>query len=283
MENPAVSPFQKTPEALNAVGVSLSPNILTNRMLDRFMVRQSMIGERVIGVDLRSRRNVLHDESAHGLTCGIGNNFGLNLIAGPVFDPGYGCFSNRPASCQFGLPLLAHVPAFSSHVGFIYFYRTRKGLTIFAGVPTFPDAVEHEPGGRLTDSDVPAEFHTADTLEAGEFQIDGNGPFSQRKVGFCNWGSSPDAEVFAAVPAMVRHRLAVRNLTGGDTATVSTAPLLRPEGLLKPSGGDVFAREHFRDLEERDSFPVGFSRSLSCLFSHMSSIKDWRGNVKWVL
>ena len=46
-----MSTLEHRPERLDSVGVSLASNILTNRVLDGFMVGKDVIDQGIIGVD----------------------------------------------------------------------------------------------------------------------------------------------------------------------------------------------------------------------------------------
>ena len=74
VENSLMSPLQHGPEALDSIRMGLTSHVLTNAVLDGFMVGKRMVGQSVIGVDLGTGFDVLHDEPAHGLALGVTDN-----------------------------------------------------------------------------------------------------------------------------------------------------------------------------------------------------------------
>ena len=265
MEGSGVRPLQQAPEGLHAAGVGLAPDVLTNRVLDGFMVGKRMVGQGVIGVDLGAGFDVLHDELAHGLGLGVGDDPSGDLVAVPVLHPGHGGLSNRTGTRQL-LPLgVAHVPAFATHVGFVHLNRAGEGRSVSVPGPGFADTMQHEPRRGLPDSDIPSQFHGGNALEAGDFQVDGNGPLAELDVAMRQGRSRADAEVLPAVSAAVRHGLSVRNVMSVNTPTVTTTPLSVPERFLKPFGGRFLIGKHLQQLHNRDAFPVGLARCLRSL------------------
>ena len=262
VEDPTLRSFQQAPEGLNAVRVGLAPDILANRVLDRFVVRQGMVGQGVIGVDLGPRLHVFHDEAAHGLALGVGDNLSLDAVGGPVFHSGHGCLTYGTSACQ-GLPLLVVlVLPFATHVGLVNLDRTGERSTVFSPGPSLPDAVEHEPGGGLADADITVELHAGNALEAGQFQVDGNGPFAQGNLGVSQCRPGSDAKVLPAVGAPVRHGFSVGSLFGPHASTMAAAPIPVPELIFKPFGRSRFIGEHFQQLNDRNALSVCFSKGL---------------------
>ena len=56
-----------------------------------------------------------------------------------------------------------------------------------------------------------------------------------------------------------------------------------PQLMFKPLGGNLFRREHFKQLNEGNTVSEGFSGSLSFCFRHVNSIAKGEGFVKRVL
>ena len=63
VERADVGALEHGPETLNAVRVGLSPNILGHAMLDRFVVRKSLIGDHFARVDRGVRSRMLNHEA----------------------------------------------------------------------------------------------------------------------------------------------------------------------------------------------------------------------------
>ena len=224
VEGSNMSTFEHGPEGLNTIGMSLAPDVFPNRVLDGFMVGKDVIDQGVIGVDFGIGVGVFHDELDDGLRLGVRNNPCLNLVGGSVFDARHGDFANWTSASQFGLLGLAHVPSLAAEIALINFHRTSKRSSIAAAtvvpVPSFSDSVEHEPCGRLADSDITSQLRRGNAFQASQFQVDRQRPLPQWKIGLGNRGSSPDGEVFSAIPAPVRHGFAIR----GFMSVVRTAP-----------------------------------------------------------
>ena len=127
MEGSGVRPLQHAPKRLHSVGVGLAANVLTDRVLNRFIIRQDVIGESVIGVNLGvGSFGMLHDEAAQGFALGVGDNCGLDLVGCPVLDTSHGHLSRR-ATARKSLSLFgAHIPAFSTDIGFVHFNRAQR-------------------------------------------------------------------------------------------------------------------------------------------------------------
>ena len=130
MEGAHVSTLQHGPEALHPVGVGLSPDILSNAVLDGFMIRQNVIDQGVVGVDLGIGSRVLHDESDHGFRFGIGDDLSRDFLSHPVLDPCNSRLAHWPTPFQLGSLGFAHVPTLAAHVGFVHFHRTGEQRTI---------------------------------------------------------------------------------------------------------------------------------------------------------
>ena len=153
VEGSRVGPLEHGPEALHAVSVRHSPDVLADRVLDRLVIRQVVVGQGVVGVDAGSGFDVLYDELGDRLACGVWDHAGGDLIAGPVLDSGDSGFPNGSPSSQ-SLPLLvAHVLPLAAEVALIRFDGPRKGRPF--GGEGFSDALLHEPGRFLADPDIP--------------------------------------------------------------------------------------------------------------------------------
>ena len=273
MEGSGIRSLQQAPEGLKSVGVSLSSDVLANAVLNGLMIRQGVIGESVIGVDLRTRIDVFHNEAAHGLRLGIVDNLGGDLIRGSVFDPSYSHFTDWTAAIQFLSLGPAHVSTFPSQVSLIDFDRPREWRPVAVTRPGFPDSVEHEPSGALCDSDIPMQLHGADPFQAGQFQIDSNDPLSQGSFAMSEHGAGPNTEVLPAIGAPVGHGLMRCFLCSGGPA-ISAASSFWPEFALKPLGGRRFVREHFHNLNDCETVSECLPRGLEGSFHHGNSVQE---------
>ena len=262
-----VGALEHSLEALNAVGVGLTPYVLSDAVLDRIVVRQDVIGESVVGVDLGvDLVGMVHDEAAHCLALGIGDDPRLDLIRGSVLDPGNSCFPDRSATRE-SLPLFAaHVATLPAEVCLIDFHRTLERGTIRTR-PSLPDSMEHEPSSSLGHADIPVQLHAGDPFETGQLQVDGNGPLSQGDFGMRQGRSGPDREVFPAVGAPVGHGLPAGRLFGPGRSAVAAAPFLGPKDRLEPLCSRLFVEEHLNNLDDRETVSEVLSRSFMNSFA----------------
>ena len=75
VKGPHVGTLEHRPEGLSAVGVRLAPDVLGDRVLDRFMVpREPGVGRCLVGVDHRIRGRVFEDEALQGVLGGVGHD-----------------------------------------------------------------------------------------------------------------------------------------------------------------------------------------------------------------
>ena len=59
-----VRPLQQAPKRRHTIGVSLAPDVLSDRVLHRFVVRQDVVGQCVVGVNLGlGSVGMLHNKS----------------------------------------------------------------------------------------------------------------------------------------------------------------------------------------------------------------------------
>ena len=126
---------------------------------------------------------MIHDEALKGFGVGGSNYLGRDLFCGAILGTHNRRLANRPApGILQGLALrVAHVPTLPTEIGLIDFYRTRE-TAVRVGSPRLTNPMQHEPGGRLRNTNVPAQLHAAHTFQAGQAQVDGDGPLAKRDV-----------------------------------------------------------------------------------------------------
>ena len=115
------------------------------------------------------------------------------------------------------------------------------------------------------------ELHARHAFEAGQADVDGNGPLAERYLGVCDWSTCSDAEVGPAIFAPVRHRLCVRDFAGREAAAVITAPLHRPDLTLKPFGCGFLIGKHLEQFNKGETISVG---SSWCFLHHECSLRE---------
>ena len=276
MEGSGVRSLQHAPKRLHPISVSLAANVLSNRVLNRFVIRQDVVGESVVGVNLGvGSVGVLHNEAAQRFALGVGDNCGLDPIGSSVLDASHGHLTHWPTARKGLAFYSAHVPALASDIGFVNLYRSSERRVAVRTGPGFADAVKHEPRRRLPYSDIPAQLHARHALEAGYFQVDSHDPLAEIDVAMGERRSGFYAEVAPAVGAPVGHRFCVGDFPGPGAPAVSAAPFPRPQCLLEPSGGRFLIGKHLEQLKDSDAFPVGFScffGSIFRVFHHGNSI-----------
>ena len=73
MEDSRVRPLQQAPKRRHTIGVSLAPDVLSDRVLHRFVVRQDVVGQCVVGVNLGlGSVGMLHNKAAQRFALGVG-------------------------------------------------------------------------------------------------------------------------------------------------------------------------------------------------------------------
>ena len=262
VEGAEVSPFEQGPKRFNTVRMRLPPDILTNRVTHSLMIRERMVSQSVIGVNLGSGLHVLHDETAHGLGLGIRDNRGRYVLGGSIFDPCHGGLPNSSTSCQF-LPLLvAHVLPLPAHVRLISFYGAGEAAGVYLCGLAQP--CQHEPCGPLADPQFPVEPHGGHTLDVRHEQVDAHGPDSIGELGPFHDRPLTDREhgPLRAVSATVGHRLVLDVALDIERSAGGTMGTIRPSPLFDPLQRVSFVPELVRDLEQRESLPMGLSRCL---------------------
>ena len=177
-----MGPFQHRPEGLDAVGVRLSAHVFAHAMVDGLVLEGNpLIACRGVRIDRGARYRAFLHEGLHGALVHILDNRGADLIGVAVLGADHRRFASRPAAALIILaPLVAPVAFAPAHESLVHLDGPDKRKLLL--YPRLADTLQHEPGGRLGNTDVPVEFHAADGLQAGEFQVDGYGPLAKFDV-----------------------------------------------------------------------------------------------------
>ena len=126
--------------------------------------------------------------------------------------------------------------------------------------PCFPDAVHHELGTWLGNSQVPVQLHAGNRLEGSDAKVNADCPLSHGNIRSGHRGSGANTEIGSAGLAPVWHRLGIGNFPCFITATLGTGSFsVGPDAILKPFNSGFLGRKHVHHLDKGKSFPIGFS------------------------
>ena len=260
VKRPLVRPFQHRPEGLNAVGMRHPVHILADRVLDRFMrVRDALIRGRIIGINDRIiTRLVSHEVLQRGLVGGR-HNLCTDLIGFAVFGSDNCRHVHRPASFGVLALRIRLVIAFAPDIGLVKLDMAIKRAILVITRPCLADAVHHEPGTGLTDSQIPVQLHAGHGFKAGHAEVNGDGPFAQGNARALHWRPRAHAEIGAAIAAPVRHRLGVWRLFGVGAAATRAMTAFWPDAFLEPFRSRLIGRKHIHHFNNCDALAVCFA------------------------
>ena len=269
VERPVMRSLEHRPERLYSIGVRLTPDIFVDRVIDGLMLefRHPSVGRRVICVDRRARLGVLADKALQRRAVRPTHDLGPNLVAIAILDADHRRLSDRATALVHRLALAKrHVPALAAEVALVDFNRAVE-LVVIVFRPGFADTVKHEPRGRLRHADIALQLHGRNRFQAGQAQVDRNGPLAQRDFRPLHGGARLHAEIGAAVRAPVGH-LRVAGLAGADRSAFGAMSPVRPNDRLEPLGRSFLGREHVHQINDGHPFAMGFA---GCLLRHFHS------------
>ena len=207
-----IAPLEHGPERFHAVGVNVAPYVLLDGVLDRFVILQGDVRSGVVRVDLRSRPDVIGNESLKGLALGVVHDLGCNPFRAPILGADYGSLPYGPASREF-LPLgITHIASLAAEIRLVHL--NRSGHVPDLAEEPLTDALHEIPGRLLRDAQLPVQLHGGNTLQARRHHVDGDGPLLITDLGRLHDHSLTDAEMAPAVPATVGHGLPILGLGG---------------------------------------------------------------------
>lgn len=275
VEHAVVGAFQHESEALHAVCVGLSADVLDDRVVDALVgeiSRQPLVGRRLVIVDDRAGLGVLADKALQHLAVHAPDDSGPGFAAIPVVDADHHRLVDQAAP-ELGLADRAAlrvrlVLALAAHIGLVDLNRACEILVIIVR-PGLPDAVQHGRRRRLLHADVAGQLHARHSLEPNQAQIYRNGPLPQRDIRPRYWRAGADGEVGQAIRAPVGHRLRVRNLARAGRSALLAVPLaVWPDHRLEPLRRGFLGREHLHQLDDGESLAMDFAGAF---FRHLRS------------
>ena len=149
-----VAAFEHRPEALDAVGVNLTSDVLEVPVIDPIV---RAMNTEVAGVSVRVDDGALGGAIFHEFRQRSSGQVGYHLCAhpvgGPILDPDDRCFAGAAPSLGF-----AGLAWFAADVDFIDFDGSFEDFGGFF-VPPFAQALSHEPSRRLRDFEVSMQLH----------------------------------------------------------------------------------------------------------------------------
>ena len=272
VERTVMRPLEHRPKALDPVRVGLTPHVFGDGVIDRLVLEivHPSICRRVVRVDGRSGLDMLADEALERSAVRALDDFGPDLVAITILHADYRRLADRATALVHRLALLdAHVPPFAAEIGLVDFHRPVEILVVVFR-PGFPDAMQHEPRGRLRHADVALQLHGRYRLEVRQAQVDRNRPLPQRDVRPRDRCARADGEVGPAIRAPIGHRLRVRNLASAGRSALAAVPFaVRPDRRLKPLGRGFIGREHVHQFDDGESLTMRFA---GCLLRHFCSL-----------
>ena len=173
--------------------------------------------------------------------------------------PDHGGFPDRAATSQLLALRLRHALALAAHVGFINLDQSHELLKA-AFARSIAPTVKDKPCGLLWEVQIAVQFRGQNAFQVGHKQLGRKRPLVQGQSGTLHHAAGADAEIRAAIPALVGHRLGVLDLVGVDrTAMSATAFAGRPADRLEPADCRFLVREHLSELHQTDALSqMGF-------------------------
>jgi hypothetical protein len=178
-------PLQEAPEILNSVGMDFAPDVGFS-VVDNLVgvgVSHTGIAAMFIGVHAGTWGHAPAYLAGQGAAAGVLDYLGLDC-AGTVRTMAFkqahnGGLANGPTALDYCLPLgLVHEPGLASDVSLVRLNLAGHPAEI-AVLHCQADAVEHEPGGLLSDADGPMYFVGTDAVLGVGNHPDGGQPFVQ--------------------------------------------------------------------------------------------------------
>src|SRR3990167_8571315 len=242
--------LEDRPQAFDAVGVYVVPDVLARAVVDRGALEEqpakALIGRAFVAVDRAARLNVLVDRPVQRGDIHVPDMQGDGAPS-TFTHPEDGGFSHGtpPALQALGLVLGSFLAA---DVRLVNLNDAAQHLQVRAARLAQPP--EDEPCGLLRDADFLAELERADALTRGDEQVHRVEPLVQGNMGPLEDGPGPDGEVLFAGVAAVEAAFA-----DGDPVTLGADRAdrpLRPAARFQVHTRGLLIREHLEKLEGAD-------------------------------
>ena len=247
-----VSTLDQGPQGLQAVGVNVALDILSLAVLNDIMLIdkgiETIIGTEVIGVNGRAGFNRLTDLTLQGLLGRVFHGHDANLTI--TLQHGKDrLLADRPSTL---FPLLGFmlVGLLAPDMGFVHFDNAFQLDFVVAIGTGMTQAVKHEPGCLLSDTDLLGQLHGRYALASRDQLIHGKYPLAQGDLGVFENGAGLDGEVMPTGLASIALALDTRrHITGLATGTFG---LSIPADTLEELAGFVLVAEPLPEFKQGD-------------------------------
>ena len=183
------SPFDKTPEALHAIGVDIPHHVDFRGVPDAAVlvasglavrvlhVRNAIVARPLVGIDGGVGKYVLRDQRQQGGALGV---LGRSCYDAPfaLDNSDDGCFllvsAQRTSACAL---------AAATKIGLVHFDGAAKRFRVIL-IEQRADFVEHSPRGLVGYASLPLNLFRGDPATRGRHQVDGVEPGCKRSTGF---------------------------------------------------------------------------------------------------
>ena len=262
-----VTPLQHRPEALDAVGVCLAPNVLANAVSNRLVLLQAVVDGILVGVHHRVHGYLLLQESPERGPLGVHDDGRAHAIRGAILDADHCRLADWPTA--LAEPLVGVLVLLqAAHVRLIDFdWPLEEPRRIR---PRFADAMGQMPRALLGNVEIAMQFHGRRTLDAGRQDVDRDRPRLRAQVGALHHRPGLHREEAAARPAAVRLRGVCRLLLDVGAFAVRAGWPVRPADFRHPCFGCRIVGEHPRQFDQGQPVPICFAWGL--LLSHLINL-----------
>ena len=198
--------LQEALKVLQAIRVNRAINVgfgVVNHF-GRILVK-AIIRLQRIGVEFRTRRNVLANRTVKVMLPARAYNRGTNLACLTVEQTKHNRTAHRSTPVDlFGAFISVHVAGFPADEGLTCFDGARHFVDA-PGMHRVTDAVKHEPRRCLSDFQIAGDFVGTDTVFALGDEPHCTEPFIEPNRGIFEDGSDLNRELFLAVQALPHH------------------------------------------------------------------------------
>lgn len=246
--------FQQAPEVFEPVRVDAANHVFA-QMVDGLMVEvqaQRPVGGQSVGIDPAAIGHVAADRAAENLIFGRWDDVEPHLAT--AFQQAlHDGLADGPTAFDLGFPLgLVHVPGATADESFVDFNLPFE-LAEAASFHGEPNAVQHEPRGRLANAQSARKLQAADAVLGVSDAPDCDEPLLERQRAILENRSDLDAELLAAIL-----RLALQQRAGTDNADLLVPACGASDFAIRPFDGEHGFEADFGVGKVSDGLQQGF-------------------------
>lgn len=196
--------LQEAPKVLNTVCVYATINILHGRVyyLMRVLACQSALREQFIGVEGRTRLDMLLDFAVKCLPCPVRNDLSANLSAALKNSHHCGFVFAACASDTALFNIKVHIASLTAYESFVSLTLAAHLLGERASLHSKANTLEHEPRGFLSDANGAMDFIRTNAVFAIRNHPNCGKPLVQTERRIFENGSDLDAELAFCMGAL---------------------------------------------------------------------------------